>query len=84
MLEGSGNSESMSVPLVSWVNAGTFQVADQVMRDDDFKTLTIAGLPHGDWIALQVEGDSMDRIFPPHLSFWSIAQRRGLYQMLVT
>lgn len=65
LLEGGGNRETISVPLISWVAAGSFQIADQVMRDDDFKMLRLADLPHGDWIALQVEGDSMDRISPP-------------------
>lgn len=51
------------VPLISTISAGT------MMRDDLFdeaiETLSITKLPPGDWFALKVEGDSMDRISPP-------------------
>lgn len=54
-----------SVPLLSWVSAGTLAYQEAVTGLDDFPTLEVASLPAGDWIALRVEGDSMDRISPP-------------------
>jgi SOS-response transcriptional repressor LexA len=35
------------------------------MPSDEFPGIEAAGLPPGDWFALTVEGDSMDRISPP-------------------
>ena len=52
-----------SIHLVSWVSAGRLsrdEVADEILG-----TLTVSDLPKGDWIALRVEGTSMDRISPP-------------------
>lgn len=56
---------TVSVPVISWVSAGAFQAADTVVDTSDFPHVEISGLPEGDWIALDVEGDSMDRISPP-------------------
>lgn len=53
------------VPLVSWVSAGAFREVGQAMPTDEFPAVEVAGLPPGDWFALTVEGDSMDRISPP-------------------
>lgn len=53
------------VPHVSWVSAGAFGEVGQAMPDDEFPAIEFAGLPPGDWFALTVEGDSMDRISPP-------------------
>ncbi len=50
------------VPLVSWVSAGDLQA---VTVDEAPETIDEAGLPPGNWIALRVQGDSMDRISPP-------------------
>lgn len=51
------------VPLVSWVSAG------QLMREHfagaELERIHVPDLPKGDWIALRVQGDSMDRISPP-------------------
>lgn len=51
------------IPIVSWVSAG------HLLRDDvsqlSEKTIRIPDLPKGDWIALEVVGDSMNRISPP-------------------
>jgi SOS-response transcriptional repressor LexA len=56
---------SLAVPLVSWVSAGAFREVGQAMPTDEFPAVEVAGLPPGDWFALRVEGDSMDRISPP-------------------
>lgn len=49
-------------PLVSWVSAG--QLSSDAAVDEALGTAK-AVLPPGDWIALRVEGESMDRISPP-------------------
>lgn len=55
---------AVEVPLLSWVSAGKMAFPDVsedmigVLRDGDLD-------PTGDWIALKVVGDSMDRISPP-------------------
>jgi len=50
------------VPLVSWVSAGT--LLSEAASDEAIGTAK-AALGEGDWIALRVEGESMDRISPP-------------------
>lgn len=51
------------VPVLAWISAGA--LAAENVRDEVIGNEVIAGLPPGDWIALKVEGDSMDRISPP-------------------
>lgn len=58
-------SALISVPHVSWVSAGAFREVGQAMPTDEFPAIEATGLPPGDWFALTVEGDSMDRISPP-------------------
>lgn len=65
LLEGGGSPESRAIPKLSWVSAGTFETTDAIMSTDDVTMLRIADLPEGDWVALDVIGDSMDRISPP-------------------
>ena len=52
------------VPLVTWVSAGALTNQDAITDLSDFPTMPITDLPDGDWIALRVEGDSMNRISP--------------------
>ncbi len=52
------------VPLVSWVSAGKIASQEPVRRSDIKKYILVADLPRGDWIVLQVQGDSMDRVAP--------------------
>lgn len=55
-------SEAIEVPLISWVNAGKLSREDGV-RPVDIEKYVLADLsPKGDWIALQVTGDSMDLV----------------------
>lgn len=54
-----------AVPIVSWVTAGTMTSQHGVLEHDDLPRFDFAGLAEGDWIALEVDGDSMDRISPP-------------------
>lgn len=57
---------AMPVPIISWVSAGTLVQPDIVLDGDDSPLIEVAGLDAaGDWIALRVESDSMDRISPP-------------------
>lgn len=53
------------VPLISWVSAGKLEDVCYAHSLADAPRLPIAGLPPGDWIALDVTGDSMDRLSPP-------------------
>lgn len=51
------------VPLVSWISAGALM--NEHLSDEQLGSIEAAGLEPGDWIALRVKGDSMDRISPP-------------------
>ncbi len=55
---------ALDVPILNWVSAGKLT---RVFEPDDLMgSVKVGDLnPKGDWIALQVEGDSMDRISPP-------------------
>ncbi|CAB5079573.1 LexA SOS-response transcriptional repressors (RecA-mediated autopeptidases) [uncultured Caudovirales phage] len=56
--------QTMDVPLVSWVSAGKMSFPD--ISEEVVGHVQQGGLdPDGDWIALRVVGDSMDRISPP-------------------
>lgn len=57
---------TISVPLISWVSAGAMQAPDVVQEIDSAPRVHAADLdPKGEWIALRVPTDSMDRISPP-------------------
>lgn len=51
------------IPVLSMVSAG--QLTREDVSDEALGTISIGNLPAGDWIALRVRGDSMDRISPP-------------------
>lgn len=63
---GSGDDVNgmIDVPVVSWVSASALSPVDPVEMHADMPTISQAGLPDGDWIALTVDGTSMDRIAP--------------------
>lgn len=52
-----------NVPLVSWVSAG--RLSEDGFAGEILDVVKASGLPDGDWIALKVKGNSMDRISPP-------------------
>lgn len=52
---------SVQVPVMAWVSAGALISNEAV----EMGNIEIAGLSDGDWIALRVQGSSMDRISPP-------------------
>lgn len=54
---------TIDVPVLSFVSAGELLRED--IADEALGSITVADLPDGDWIALKVSGDSMDRISPP-------------------
>jgi SOS-response transcriptional repressor LexA len=62
---GVGEDVTQTIPLISWVSAGGMSLADTVQDVEDARRIVVADLPDGDWVALKVEGDSMDRISPP-------------------
>ncbi|MCC6271673.1 MAG: hypothetical protein IT190_10380 [Microbacteriaceae bacterium] len=51
-------------PLLSWVSAGRLAHQEGVRKSDVRKYIHLADLPKGDWVVLEVQGDSMDRIAP--------------------
>lgn len=53
------------VPKVSWVSAGRLDDPGVEIDMDGAHLIPVAGLTAGEWIALEVQGDSMDRISPP-------------------
>jgi SOS-response transcriptional repressor LexA len=58
----------ISAPLISWVSAGKLaevRKSSTIQEIEDAPRVLAPDLPTGDWIALSVTGDSMDRISPP-------------------
>lgn len=55
----------VDVPLISLISAGQLAGHDGVTDFSDCPTVSALDLPEGDWIALRVEGDSMNKISPP-------------------
>jgi SOS-response transcriptional repressor LexA len=61
--EGDGPS-SIEIPMVSMVSAGRMRDQQGVSPTDVERYVKLDDLPRGDWIALGVEGSSMNRIAP--------------------
>lgn len=55
---------NFDVPLLSMVSASNLRDQPTVGASDVIRHITVGELPKGDWVALQVDGDSMDRIAP--------------------
>lgn len=53
-----------SVPLLSWVSAGKLAEPETQIPVEDVPLLAFADLGRGEFFALKVEGDSMDRLSP--------------------
>ncbi|MFT4162737.1 LexA family protein [Rhizobium sp. SYY.PMSO] len=58
------SDRAIDVPLLTTISAGELQRDD--IADEAKGIVTVGQLPEGDWIALEVVGDSMDRISPPN------------------
>jgi SOS-response transcriptional repressor LexA len=57
---------ALDVPLISWVSAGPLGQTEAIEQYADAPRVSGPDLDEGgDWIALRVQGDSMDRISPP-------------------
>ncbi|MCO5730137.1 XRE family transcriptional regulator [Rhizobium sp. SSA_523] len=54
----------VDVPLLSMVSAGNLRFQPTVEEHDIIRRIKVGELPRGDWIALQVDGDSMNRVAP--------------------
>jgi len=52
------------VPLISWVSAGSLADASTQVPVEDVPLLAFADLGRGNFFALRVEGDSMNRVSP--------------------
>lgn len=65
LLTGEGDKPGPVVPLVSFVSAGKLAEPNGYVTSDEFISIPAGGLPSGDWIALKVDGDSMDLFSPP-------------------
>lgn len=57
-------TSDVDVPLLSLVSAGNLRDQSTVTEDDIIRWIKVGELPKGDWIALEVDGDSMNRIAP--------------------
>jgi SOS-response transcriptional repressor LexA len=57
-------SDVIRVPVLSWVSAGKFRDVAQPLPLSKVPLLAFSDLGSGDFFALRVEGDSMDRISP--------------------
>jgi SOS-response transcriptional repressor LexA len=58
------HADVASVPLLSWVSAGKLADAHSQIPVEDVPLLAFADLGRGDFFALRVSGDSMDRVSP--------------------
>lgn len=72
LISGFGNEEGEAfelagndVPLISWISAGEMTDQDCVTDTSVFPVVTTYNLPEGEWIALRVDGPSMNKISPP-------------------
>lgn len=57
-------ADLVNVPLLSWVSAGKLASAESQIPVEDVPLLAFADLGRGEFFALKVEGDSMDRVSP--------------------
>lgn len=67
ILYGENDNEErtdIDVPLLSMVAAGNLRDQPGVSERDIIRRIKIGELPPGDWVALQADGDSMNRIAP--------------------
>ncbi|MGX5850239.1 LexA family transcriptional regulator [Mesorhizobium sp. PL10] len=56
---------TVDVPIVSWISAGELGSQDMVVNLSDYPTIPTTDLEQGQWIALRVDGPSMNKISPP-------------------
>lgn len=61
---GQTDGSDQDVPLLSMVAASNLRDQPGVTETDIIRRIKVGELPKGDWVALEVEGDSMNRIAP--------------------
>jgi SOS-response transcriptional repressor LexA len=54
----------VAVPVISWVSAGKLADSEEPIPEDEGRTILVDDLGAGEFFALRVDGDSMDRISP--------------------
>jgi hypothetical protein len=54
-----------TIPLLGKVSPGRLLATEQISAEDVERVMTFADLPDGNWVALWVEDDSMNRVAPP-------------------
>ncbi|WP_244484510.1 helix-turn-helix transcriptional regulator [Mesorhizobium sp. Root552] len=59
------SDEIIRVPMVSWVSAGELSDQAAVIDLSEYPTIAVSRLPPSRWIALRVDGPSMNKISPP-------------------
>ncbi|WP_458756653.1 LexA family transcriptional regulator [Afipia sp. TerB] len=59
-----GPEKIIHIPLLDSVTAGKLRVPSSQIPVEDVPLLAFADLGRGEWFALKVEGDSMDRVSP--------------------
>lgn len=59
-----GEAVSLRIPVLSSVSAGRLWGQDGVYGHNALRHISVTDLPPGDWFALEVKGDSMDRVAP--------------------
>lgn len=59
-----GAGQISVVPQISWVSASAMRPEAPVSVSDAVSFIAVPELPPGKWIALEVQGDSMDRVSP--------------------
>lgn len=57
--------QPIEVPLISWVSAGQLSEQSPVIDTTEYPTVPIADISPGRWVALRVDGPSMNKISPP-------------------
>lgn len=71
------SDEIIRVPMVSWVSAGEMTDQASVIDLSEFPTIAVSRLQASRWIALRVDGPSMNKISPPDsLIFVDLNDRR--------
>ena len=55
----------IDVPMISMVSAGQLAAQDAVLDLQSYPTVPAIDLPEGQWVAMRVEGASMNKISPP-------------------
>jgi SOS-response transcriptional repressor LexA len=78
LIFGDGGGEIRRVPLISPIAAGKWMEMPSMMASDEPHRWASERLPHGDWIAFEVLGDSMNVVAPDGSIVFANRQEREL------